>query len=369
MIGSSVSLGLLAISALLMVGACSCATATRPLPGASTPAPGGDSYPTQRLPATGTAGPWDQDVLVFVVSAAGEVTKTATFERAGVPAVSRMKDGRLIAAHQFFPADNADSFDKVAVRFSSDDGYTWTGPEVIRLAGLPQGMRFPFDPTLVALPDGRIRLYFTSLHGRQFEEDVPAIYSAISTNGLDYVFEPATRFGIPGRPVIDCAVVFHEGIFHLYSPDNGEQADPGARQDGDQPDLSTNQGAGYHATSEDGLTFTRTEDVRIDDARRWLGSAQSDGEVITFWGTYHNANPPTGISPVQRGGLWLAGSADGQSWNLLEAPRVDGADPGAVASRKGGWIVVATGPPRPGTPSAGRARPGRTPPGTGQPSP
>ena len=221
---------MLPICALLLAATCSCFGATQPMPEANAPAQGADSTQPRSLPAPGTAGPWDQDVLVFVVDAEGAVTKTATFERAGVPTVSRMKDGRLIAAHQFFPASDPDSFDKVAVHFSSDEGYTWTDSEVIRIAGLPEGMRFPFDPTLVVLPDGRIRLYFTSLHGKRFEEDAPAIYSAISTNGIDYTFEPGTRFGIPGRPVIDCAVVLHKGIFHLYSPDNGVQINPNKNQ-------------------------------------------------------------------------------------------------------------------------------------------
>ena len=367
MIGPSANRVLLPISALLMVGACSCNAATQPLAGTSTPILSDDSSQTQSLPAPGTAGPWDQDVLVFVVSTDDKVTRTATFERSGVPTLSRMEDGRIIAAHQFFPANDTDGFDKMAIRFSSDDGYTWTDPEVIRLVGLPEGMRSPFDPTLVVLPDGKIRLYFTSLHGKRFEEDVPAIYSAISTNGLDYGFEPGTRFGISGRPVIDCAVVLHQGIFHLYSPDNGVQLNPNTNQKDSQPDSLPNQGAGYHATSPDGLTFTRTEDVKIDGARRWLGNAQSDGEAITFWGTSQNANPPAGANAQQSAGIWMASSADGKVWDLIEAPRVNGADPGAVAARKGGWIVVATGPPRPGTASEQRVRTERTPPVPGQP--
>ena len=345
MIRSGCGRALLAAVALLLVGSFSCVAAPLPSPTTNTSAQGNEHTQTQNLPAPGTAGPWDQDVLVFVVDAEGAVTKTATFERAGVPTVARMKDGQLIAAHQFFPASDPDSFDKVAVRFSSDEGYSWTDPQVIRLVGLPDGMRFPFDPTLLALPDGKIRLYFTSLYAKRFEEDVPAIYSAISTNGMDYRFEPGTRFAISGRPVIDCAVVLHKAVFHLYAPDNGVQDNPNTKQKDSPPDLSPKPGAGYHATSPDGLTFTRTEDAKIDGSRRWLGSAQSEGEVVTFWGTYQNARPPAGSGVQQGGGVWLASSADGQTWNLLEPPRVDGADPGAVASRKGGWIVVATGPP------------------------
>lgn len=40
------------------------------------------------------------------------------------------------------------------------------------------------------------------------------------------------RFGVAGRPVIDCAVVLHRGLFHLYAPDNGRGAAPGGPRDG-----------------------------------------------------------------------------------------------------------------------------------------
>jgi hypothetical protein len=282
----------------------------------------------------GRPGPWDQDVAVFRVNREGNSERTATFERAGVPALARLSDGRLLAAHQHFPADFGSAFDKVAVRFSEDDGKLWSEPQVIQLTGLPEGMRFPFDPTLVPLPDGRVRLYFTSHKGRRFEDSTPAIYSAISRDGIAYEFEPGVRFGVEGRIVIDCAVVLHRGVFHLYSPDNGAAgpAEPRSRE-----------GFGYHATSADGLSFQRADDVEIPGQRRWLGAAHSDGQLITFFGT--------GM------GLWLATSEDGSSWKLAPSLQVRGADPGAVPSLDGGYVVVATTPPRAGTPSAQR-RPG-----------
>lgn len=117
------------------------------------------------LSREGMPGPWNNDVPAYRINPDGEVAQTATFERAGVATIARMKEGRLIAAHQHFPEKDEANFDKVAVRFSSDEGKAWTEPQVIRLRGLPEGMRFPFNPTLVPLPDGRVRLYFTSLRG------------------------------------------------------------------------------------------------------------------------------------------------------------------------------------------------------------
>lgn len=300
----------------------------------------GASLFARQRPQAGVPGPWNNDILVFRAHPDGRVEALATFPRAGVSTLARMGDGRLIAAHQHFPEGNDADFDKVAVRFSEDDGRTWTSAQVIRLVGLPEGMRFPFDPTLVPLADGRIRLYFTSRRLGQF--DVPAIYSAISANGRDYTVEPGRRFGLDGRPVIDCAVTLHNGMFHLFAPDNGPALPPGpgAQQVGRGPD-----GVGYHAVSEDGLTFTRVDDVRVEGRRHWLGAAYSDGATLTFFGTGDPGGARGGMNQP-RGGVWMATSRDGSIWQIGRGLAVGGADPGAVPARDGGWIISATGPPR-----------------------
>lgn len=305
-------------------------------------------------PPLNADGPWNRDVIVYRVSVSGVVEKAATFARAGVPTIARLKDGRLIAAHQHFPENDPENFDKVAARFSTDEGQTWTTPQVIQVAGLPDGMRFPFDPTLIPLPDGRVRLYFTGNMGRTFGPSTPAIHSAISTDGVNYTYEPGARLAIEGRAVIDCAAVLHQGVFHLFAPDNGAGPDPGRRRGNEPPADRPREGVGYHATSADGLNFTRAADVRIEGRRRWLGNAQSDGRRITFYGTGEGANTGAGRP---RGNLWMATSADGQDWQLVNSPLVFGGDPGAVTTREGGLVIVITGEPRPGTPGGGMRRP------------
>jgi hypothetical protein len=315
------------------------------------------SAPAQPNRPPPRGGPWNHDVLVYRVAANGTVERLATFERAGVPTVARLADARLLAAHQHFPADNPADFDTVAVRFSADEGKTWTAPKVIRVDGLPRGMRFPFDPTLVPLPDGRVRLYFTGNYRRAFENSTPAIHSAISTNGVDYTYEPGVRFAVPDRGVIDCAVALHRGVFHLYAPVQGERPQRGERPD---PSNRPPEGRGYHATSTNGLDFTRVADVQIEGRRRWLGNAQSDGAVITFFGTEDSA---PGRPGQPRGGVWSATSADGATWEQVRSLPIPGADPGTVKLRDGSWLLLVTGPPvRDELPPAGRLPDPRPPP-------
>ncbi len=288
-------------------------------------------------------GPWDQDILVYRVPARGAPELLATFERGGVATAARLGDGRLVVAHQYFPADHEADFDRVAVHFSSDEGHTWTAAQVIRVHGLPAGMRFPFDPTLVPLPDGRVRLYFTTQQpGPGRENRLPAIGSALSGNAIDYTFEPGARFALSDRSVIDCAVVLHRGEFHLFAPDNGigHPFDPG--RDPRPPAVRAPENVGYHAVSRDGLNFERLPDVRAEGRRRWLGAATSDGKKITFHGT-------------GEGGIWTATSVDGRNWTPgrpISGARA--ADPGTVRLRDGSLLVAGTGPPRPGTASAQR---------------
>lgn len=285
-------------------------------------------------------GPWDNDLLVYSIDGTGAQKELAVIQGAGVSTVARMKDGRLIAAFQHFPQEDSANFDRIAVQFSGDEGRTWSRPEPIAVDGMDAGLVRPFDPTLVVLPDGRIRLYFTSNRTLDIRRGAPAIYSGISNDGITYKFEPGVRFSLEGFIVIDCAVALHDGIFHLIVPDNG-RADEFAD---DRQHRRPGMGKGYHAVSRDGLKFDRVDDVVLPVPGSWLGNMLSDQGYLLFFGT--------------GGGPWPVRSVDGSSWEAdassASSARLRGAyvDPGAVKLLNGGWLVIVTGPPRPGTPGA-----------------
>ncbi len=258
-------------------------------------------------------GPWNRDLYILESSDGLKFEKFKVFaERGGVPSLIQDAQGKLIAAFQWFPIEKRDSFDRVAVCFSSDHGKTWSDPESIVVNGLPEDYMRPFDPTLTLLEDGQIRLFFTSHHK---QARTPAIYSAISLDGIHYTFEEGMRFGVDGEKVVDCAVTRLGKSWHLYVP------------------IEQKDGYGYHAVSEDGLNFKRLEDVHIDGRHRWLGCALATTNGFRFYGSGEK-------------GIWSAISTDGSSWKLAGDGLGQGADPGVAPTINGRHLMIVTGEPR-----------------------
>lgn len=259
-------------------------------------------------------GPWNRDLLILESKDGRRFGKPRPFvKRAGVPCVIRTEDERLVAVFQWFPFDRAEAFDRVGVVFSNDDGKTWSAPEPIRVAELPAGAMRPFDPTLLVLPEGTLRLYFTS---QMPENRQPAIYSAVSTDGVRYVFEPGVRS--PGSdPVVDAAVAQFNGTWHMFAH---LQSAPGS-------------GRGYHAVSEDGVVFRRLADVQGPRGGDWIGNVLVTRDGMRYFGS-------------GREGIWTAFSRDGASWQLESPIGVRGGDPSVVRATAGGYLMIVTGPPR-----------------------
>ncbi len=293
-------------------------------------------------------GPWDFDLALFESRDGLTFERRRLFvERGGVPTLLADHTGQLLAAFQWFPADRPQDFDRVAVVFSQDDGRTWTPPEPIVVEGLPDNFRRPFDPTLVELPDGRYRLYFTSHEGKGRRGPAfgpggyPGIYSAISFDAVHYRFESGARFRLEGEMVIDCAVALLGDSWHLFAP------------------VQKREGAAYHAVSKDGLKFQRLPNLTLPAHGAWLGCAVPTRHGLRFYGS-------------GRGEGWAAFSPDGDHWEIEPAARwPGGADPGVSRTRSGSYLMVATDMargrrrPAPAPPSRRRPHPGDPPPRRG----
>lgn len=292
-------------------------------------------------------GPWRNDIGVFRMNAPQDtpqkdadgriepLAQVHTFSRAGVASIVRLKSGELLAAFQWFP-QAPESFDKIAVSRSKDDGKTWSQPITAQITGTDASECPPFDPTLVVLDDDRIRLYITRNASHDFSKSTPSIGSAISADGQNFTIEPGTRFAVAGEAVIDCAAAKLGSTWHLISPKQSPQRKrqgpgPGNGQgNGPDSDHSATNGKAYHATSTDGINFTRIGDLDIAVQGSWLGALVAiDGQLRFYGGS-------------QRG-IWCARSSDGEKWIIdKQFIALPGADPGVAILPNGEMVFVAT---------------------------
>jgi hypothetical protein len=279
------------------------------------------------LAATGVVsaqpnGPWNAP-LMMAWSTDGEVFATPTIfqDSSGVPCVVRWKGDTLACVFQWFREPRtAPTWDRVAVKFSYDAGMTWTEPTPIVIDGFPSTYQRPFDPTL-AVVDGQLRIYYSSSDGMPMGGLTAIVntYSAIGSDGIHYTFESGARYDHATRPAIDPAVIFYKGIWHYSAP-------AGAPQDG-----------AFHATSEDGLTFTPQAPYLSDMEHNWTGNytyevgpLQTD-TALRFYGSGR--------------GLWFARSTNGAQWGPYRSLSLQGGDPSAVQVAPNRWLIIYVGPP------------------------
>lgn len=279
---------------------------------------------SNQLPNPNQEGPWKRTMYVRESSDGSTSGSAKVFVKAAdVPSAIIDKNGKIIVAFQWFPFDDPISFGKVAIMTSTDQGKTWSEPTVINIAGLPAGFQKPFDPTLLLLPDGRIRLYFTS--GKEGQKPKPGsnpvdqmltqIYSAVSEDGINFKFEEGQRLAVSGKKVVDSAAVIFNNIYHLTAP-------AGAPQEG-----------AFHATSSDGLNFSKRSNVPSTIDVNWTGNLVNTGSEVRFYGWNRNK------------GLWFSSSIDVTTWSAVTYLNIVGKDPAVVKTSNKYLIIYPDIPP------------------------
>lgn len=237
-------------------------------------------------------------------------------DSSGVPSLIRWKGDTLAAVFQWFRAPvGAPSWDRVAVKFSYDAGRHWTTPVPIVVEGLPSGYQRPFDPTLVALGGDSLRIYFSSSasapSGLNAEINT---YSAISTDGVHYRFEPDTRVDVADNRVIDPAVVYFNNAWHYLAPVGSPQ-----------------QGA-YHYISANGLQFMPVPPIPSDNTHNWTGNYMVNSpNELRFYGSGAN--------------IWYNASPNGGIWNGFVTTNVRGGDPTVLRLTQDQYLMVYVGQP------------------------
>ena len=260
--------------------------------------------------------PWRRPLKICSSADGQGFADIRTFQdSAGVPCILLLQSGVLISAFQWFrqPVGSA-TWDRVAVKFSSDNGLTWTNPQPIIVNGLPANFQRPFDPTLANSDDGRIRIYFSSGLNMALDTSVNT-YSAVSDDGINYTFDAGFRFSMPDKPVIDPAVIKFRGLWHLVNP------------------VTMGTGA-YHNISGDGLNFTRVQDIVSDMAHSWIGNFMiKDTSELRFYGS--------------GGSIWYSSSPNGGQWSAFTNTNIQGGDPAVLKLADTNYLMIYTGQPYP----------------------
>lgn len=184
---------------------------------------------------------------------------------------------------------------------SSDNGITWSDRQIIKIDGL--GDKAAVDPDPFLLEDGSIRLYYFDISKTMTSGlENNSIYSAISTDGINFTEEKGVRF--KHRAIFDPDVIRVGNNWRMYVGTD------------DQKVLS--------ATSSDGLTF------------EYEGVALTDGSipnVIYEDNTYY----------LFTGGIEISTSKDGKTFTKTSNRFDSGgltADAGVAKISDGNYILV-----------------------------
>jgi hypothetical protein len=263
--------------------------------------------------------PWQQP-LKMAWSTDGITFNTPTIfqDSAGVPSVIKWKGDTLISAFQWFRAPQGSAtWDKVAVKFSYDNGQNWTTPTPIEINGLPVNYQRPFDPTLIKINNDSLRIYFSSSDGLPMQglDSTVNTYSAKSSDGIHYSFENNPRVDELSNRVIDPAVIYFNNSYHYLSP------------------IGSPQEGAYHYVSPNGLNFNKVPDIPSNNNHNWTGNYMiNDTNELRFYGAGGQ-------------GIWYNSSPNGGVWNGYTNTNLQGGDPSVIKTASNNYLIIFVGTP------------------------
>jgi hypothetical protein len=240
--------------------------------------------PSGKVSGPGEYGPWNTRLMIATSNDGLTWTRTNRIlsDQADVPdAISDARGWIFVYYVTWAEAVR----NRIVVAVSPDNGVSWSYKRV-NIANVPEGWAPQVDPDVMLLDNGNFRLYFTS-DPDGAGPTKPRTYSAISSDGLNFTLEGGVRFAVEEQEVLDPTLLKVDEVWHYFAGGVGE-------------------GVNYHATSVDGLNFTRTSDVQIDRLMFANGIAVPGG--YRFY-CFDVESPPTHS-------IWSIFSTDGETWEV-----------------------------------------------------
>ncbi len=269
-------------------------------------------------------GPWKQSLQMAESKDGKTFGAQKAFQKgAGVATAVRDQAGVLYAAFQYFPENDPQNFDKIAIKKSTDGGVTWSDPIPAVFSNYPKSYMRPFDPTLALTPEGKIRMYYTSNTSSQsiISETSNSVgyYSSISSDGITYEFEEGKRLSVQDKNIIDSAVAYHVDKWYLIAPTQKNFGD---------------EGIYYTSTSSDGLTFAAPTVIPNTAGYEWTGNMVNVGSTLRFYGSGQKI-------------FYSEAGADGTWGTPVNTNLAGGGDPAVVQAGEGKYIAIFSGPGAP----------------------
>jgi hypothetical protein len=246
--------------------------------------------------------------------------ETYFLDSSDVPSLAYHPNGSMVAAYQCFKGGpGSSSWDKIGVRFSTDEGSSWTTHQVISISGLAGTSQRPFDPAITITPDNQYRLYFSYCPNTFVLDSTCDTYSATSSDAINYTLDSGIRFGTLNEKVIDPTVIYFDSLWHYSSPIAPNPPTPV-------------YGGARHATSSDGLNFTFMDTIGYGNpSYKWTGNLLNTGSSIRFYGYGDNSLGHQ---------LWWTESSDGSNWGPYNFTTVTGKDPGILKTPLGQYHLL-----------------------------
>ena len=205
---------------------------------------------------------------------------------AAAPDLALMPNGDLFAIFDCASPGESGGPIALVVSQSKDGGRSWSTARPIRLRGIDPRKLQARHADLVPLPNGRLRLYFTTTFEKRGGESgsLTIIRSAVTRNGLDYQLDGRTRVRPTRAADIHPVAVWANGGLHLYVD---ASADRSSRADDDVSIMR-------HFVSRDGRRFANLRLARAQDVA-FVGSAISVGgglcaHFLVFAGGHDRGN-------------------------------------------------------------------------------